>query len=69
MLKYNKRHYPAISQIPIDLDYDLIEDFLLLCIVGSRITCIICCVVIIVGICRRSVICCVIVIVIRVRRG
>ena len=28
MLKYNKRHYPAISQIPIDLDYDLIEDFL-----------------------------------------
>ena len=28
MLKYNKRHYPAIAEIPIDLDYTLIEDFL-----------------------------------------
>ena len=28
MLKYNKRNYPAISQIDVDLDYTLIEDFL-----------------------------------------
>ena len=28
MLKYNKRHYPAIAEINIDLDYDLIENFL-----------------------------------------
>ena len=28
MLKYNKRHYPAIAQLDIDLDYTLIEDFL-----------------------------------------
>ena len=28
MLKYNKRHYPAIAEIDIDLDYTLIEDFL-----------------------------------------
>ena len=28
MLKYNKRHYPAISEINVDLDYDLIENFL-----------------------------------------
>ena len=28
MLKYNKRNYPAIAQIPIDLDYNLREDFL-----------------------------------------
>ena len=28
MLKYNKRHYPAIAELDIDLDYDLIENFL-----------------------------------------
>ena len=28
MLKYNKRHYPAIAPIDVDLDYTLIEDFL-----------------------------------------
>ena len=28
MLKYNKRNYPAIAEIDIDLDYDLIEDYL-----------------------------------------
>jgi len=28
MLKYNKRHYPAIAEINVDLDYDLIENFL-----------------------------------------
>ena len=28
MLKYNKRHYPAIAEIDIDLDYTLIEDYL-----------------------------------------
>ncbi len=28
MLKYNKRHYPAIAEIDVDLDYDLIENFL-----------------------------------------
>lgn len=29
MLKYNKRNYPAIAEIDIDLDYDLIENFML----------------------------------------
>ena len=28
MLKYNKRHYPAIAEIDVKLDYNLIEDFL-----------------------------------------
>ena len=28
MLKYNKRHYPAIAPIDVNLDYTLIEDFL-----------------------------------------
>ena len=28
MLKYNKRHYPAIAELDINLDYDLIENFL-----------------------------------------
>ena len=28
MLKYNKRHYPHIAELPIELDYNLIEDFL-----------------------------------------
>ena len=28
MLKYNKRNYPAIGQLEVDLDYNLIENFL-----------------------------------------
>ena len=28
MLKYNKRHYPAIAEIDVKLDYNLIEDYL-----------------------------------------
>ena len=28
MLKYNKRHYPAIGQLQVELDYNLIENFL-----------------------------------------
>ena len=28
MLKYNKRHYPAIAELDVELDYTLIEDFL-----------------------------------------
>ena len=29
MLKYNKRNYPAIAELDIELDYDLIENFML----------------------------------------
>ena len=29
MLKYNKRNYPAIAELDIKLDYDLIENFML----------------------------------------
>ena len=29
MQKYNKRHYPAIAEIDVDLDYELIENFML----------------------------------------
>ena len=29
MQKYNKRHYPAIAEIDVDLDYELIEKFML----------------------------------------
>jgi len=28
MLKYNKRNYPAISELPLELDYDIIDKFL-----------------------------------------
>ena len=28
MSRFNKRHYPHIAELPIELDYDLIEDFL-----------------------------------------